>query len=285
MAPEPIEIPLGDLVFDAVVDGPAGGAPVLLLHGFPETSWSWRYVQPQLAAAGHRTLAPDQRGYSPRARPTEPEAYRIVALVADVVALADSQDWDTFHLVGHDWGGAVAWQVAAAHPDRLRSLSVLSTPHPVALAEAKAAGPGPDGEDQAAKSAYMDTFREPGSEQVFLADDSAGFRFALEATGLDADSTDHYVRRFDTAEAMVGPLNWYRGSDPADSEGMGPITTPAMYVWSTADAVLTRRAAEATAGHVEGPYRFEVLEGISHWIPEEAPDQVVPLLLDHLASS
>ncbi len=281
---ERISLTVSDLTFDAVADGPADGPPVLLLHGFPESAHAWRRVQPLLAAAGFRTVAPDQRGYSPRARPTEPSAYAIDTLVGDVLGFADVLGWSTFCLVGHDWGGALAWHVAGRHPERLDQLAVVSTPHPVAFQRAKAAGPSADGDDQAAKSSYMTTFREPGAEELFLADDGALFKLLLEGSGLDAESAAHYVERFDTAEQMVGALNWYRGADPTDADGLGPITTPTLYVWSTEDIALGRTAAEATAACVEGPYRFEVLDGVSHWIPEAEPDALAALLIDHLST-
>ncbi|HEY4378190.1 MAG TPA: alpha/beta hydrolase [Acidimicrobiales bacterium] len=282
MAPAPIEIPLGDLTFDALADGPADGAPVLLLHGFPESSWTWRHVQPALATAGYRTIAPDQRGYSPRARPADPSAYAMETLVADALAFADSQDWDTFHLVGHDWGGAVAWHVAGRHPERLRTLSVVSTPHPIAFQAAKDAGPSADGDDQAARSSYIQFFREPGAEELFLAEGGAAFRMALDATGMAQKSIDRYLAALSTPEAVIGALNWYRGADVTDSNGLGPITTPTLYVWSTGDTALGRTAAEGTAAHVDGPYRFEVLPDVSHWIPEAAPDRLTAFLLAHL---
>ncbi len=284
MADGPIELTLGPLTFDAVAEGPVDGEPVLLLHGFPESSHTWRHVQGPLAAAGFRTVAPDLRGYSPRARPADASDYAIEHLVADVVGLAAELGWDTFHLVGHDWGGALAWHVAGRHPELLRTLTVVSTPHPLAFAAAKRAGPSADGDDQAARSGYIHTFRQPGAEEPFLADDGALLRLLLEGSGLDAASADHYVARFATAEAVVGALNWYRGADPTDGAGMGPVTTPTLYVWSTDDIALGRTAAEGTADHVAGPYRFEVLDGVSHWIPEEAPDRLVALLLDHLGA-
>src|SRR6478672_12526902 len=128
-----IEIPVGDLVFDATLAGPTDGPLVILLHGFPETSHCWRNQIAALTAAGYRVLAPDQRGYSPRARPEEVGVYDGPHLRADVIAFADHLGAERFHLVGHDWGGAVAWQVAGRHADRLRTLTVLSTPHPGAF--------------------------------------------------------------------------------------------------------------------------------------------------------
>jgi pimeloyl-ACP methyl ester carboxylesterase len=283
-APTELELAVGPFTFDAVADGPPDGEPVLLLHGFPEGAYCWRHVTPALADAGFRTVAPDQRGYSPRARPTAPDDYRMDLLVGDALGLADELGWDRFHLVGHDWGGAVAWQVAGRHPDRLRSLSVLSTPHPLALAEARAAGPTADGDDQAARGSYMDTFRADGAEDLFLADDRALLKLMLEGSAMDPESAAHCLARATTREAVAGTLNWYRGADPGDAAGLGPITTPTLYVWSTEDIALGRLAAELTAAQVAGPYRFEVLDGVSHWVPEAAPGTVADLLVAHLTS-
>ncbi|WP_426573931.1 alpha/beta fold hydrolase [Aquihabitans sp. McL0605] len=282
---EHLELSHGALTFDAVADGPDDGAPVLLLHGFPETSHSWRFVQPQLTAAGLRSVAPDLRGYSPRARPTEASDFSIELLVGDVIAMADELGWDAFHLVGHDWGGALAWQTAGRHQHRVRSLAVVSTPHPSAFADAKQAGPGPDGQDQAVMSSYMDLFRQPGAEDMFLGEGGAGFQLLLEGSGLDAASAAHYATHFASTEALSGALNWYRGADPFDASGLGPITMPTLYVWSTDDVAVGRLAAERTARYVEGPYRFEVLDGTSHWIPEAEPAALSGFLLGHIAST
>ncbi len=279
---EQLRIPIDDLTFDAIADGPEGGEPVLLLHGFPESAWCWRHVQPRLTVGGCRSVAPDLRGYSPDANPSEPEAFAIEILVADVLGLADALGWDRFHLVGHDWGGALAWHVAGRHPQRLRTLSVVSTPHPRAFLAAKHAGPADDGDDQAERSSYMQVFRQPGSEDLLLADDCAALRLALEAAGLDAESIDHHLGRLADPGAMVGALNWYRGADPTDAAGMGPITTPTLYVWSTDDIALGRAAAEATGAEVDGPYRFVELDGVSHWIPEEKPEVLAEAILGHL---
>lgn len=280
----PLELTLGPLTFDAVADGPADGEPVLLLHGFPESSHSWRRVQPLLADAGFRSVAPDLRGYSPGARPTDDADYAIEVLVGDVLGLADALGWDTFHLVGHDWGGALAWHVAGRHPARVRTLGVASTPHPAAFTRAKRLGPAPDGDDQASRSGYIQTFRADGAAELFFADDRAVLRLLFEGSGLDAESATAYLDRFDSVEALAGALRWYRGADPADAAGLGPITVPTLYVWSTDDIALGRTAAELTAACVDGPYRFEILEGVSHWIPEEAADAFAAHLVAHLTS-
>ena len=277
--PEHLEIGVGQLMFDALAEGPAGGELVLLLHGFPQSSHEWRSQLDALGAAGYRAVAPDQRGYSPRARPAGVEHYRAEPLVADVVGMADQLGADRFHLVGHDWGAAVAWHVAGRHQPRLRSLTTVSVPHPAAFAAALG------GDDQRQRSSYVDLFRQQGkAEELLLEDEGTRLRDMLAGSGLSGD-VDTYVRRMREPGAMTAALNWYRAADVAAIEGLGPITMPTMFVWSTADIAIGREGAEATAEHVEGRYRFEVLEGVSHWIPEEAADELNRLLLDHLSSS
>lgn len=142
-------------VFDAIVEGPPEGRPVLLLHGFPQTGLAWLRQIAALAAHGYRVLAPNQRGYSPASAPSGPEGYHISTLVDDVVAITDELGWATFDLVGHDWGGAVAWWTADAHPGRVRTLTVVSTPHPGALADSLRTD-----ENQRNRSRYMIDWRE-----------------------------------------------------------------------------------------------------------------------------
>jgi pimeloyl-ACP methyl ester carboxylesterase len=282
-----LEIPVGEMTFSARAAGPGDGRLVLLLHGFPQTSWSWRNQLAALGEAGYRAVAFDQRGYSPGARPEGTEHYKLPHLVADVVAVADWLGGHRFDLVGHDWGGGVAWQTASRYPDRLRSLTVASTPHPAAFTASLSASGGRGGQgDQAQRSSYMELFQQPDvPEQMFLADDAAGLRGLYAASGLPADEVDEYVRVLTQPYAMTGALNWYRAASIDDVNDMGPITTPTLYVWSDNDVALGRDAADATADHVQGPYRFEVLEGVSHWIAEEAPDRFNAMLLEHLAAN
>jgi pimeloyl-ACP methyl ester carboxylesterase len=274
-----VELAVGDLVFDARAEGPVGGALVLLLHGFPETSYSWRHQLSALAAAGYRVVAPDQRGYSSRARPADVGEYRADRLVGDVLGFADALGVDRFHLVGHDWGGGVAWQVAGRHPERLLTVTSVSTPHPAAFRHSIEQG------EQRDKSSYMLFFRSPEAEPFFLDNDATGLRALYSASALPADAIDEYVGVLTQPRAMTGALNWYRAADLGLVDGLGPITTPTLYVWSTYDPALGAEAAEGTAEHVAGPYRFEVLEGVSHWIPEEAPEALNSLLLAHLGGA
>lgn len=271
-----------DLLFDVSVAGPAEGLPVILLHGFPQTSASWTSVMSGLADAGYRAIAPDQRGYSPGARPIDPAAYRSDHLVADVLAIADHFGADRFHVVGHDWGGALAWQLGGRHADRLRTLTAVSTPHPGAFGRALS---GELGGDQGERSGYMAFFSQPGAEHQMLDHDAALLRQLYQASGLPDELAARHLERLATPEALGAALNWYRAADATLIEGFGPITTPTLYVWSTDDVALGREAAEATGAFVEGPYRFEVLEGVGHWIPELAHTDLNRLLLEHLPTA
>lgn len=275
------------MTFAALAAGPADGRPVLLLHGFPQSSATWRPTVEVLAEAGYRAVAPDQRGYSPGARPTAVAAYGVPRLVADVLAIADTMAMGTFDLVGHDWGGMLAWVVAARHPERVRSLTVLSTPHPEAIRAVVAQGDT----DQAAALAATEAFRVPEEPERQLLGEGAGshgvpgLRRLLIDSGLDTDVAAGYVAALAAPGALTAALNWYRAMDPADVVGLVPVVVPTLYVWSTGDRSLGQRAAEATAEWVAGRYRFEVLTGVSHWIPEQAPDELHRLLLDHLHST
>jgi len=272
-----ITINVGDLVFDARVLGPTEGEPVILLHGFPQTSHSLRHQMTVLADAGYRTLAPDQRGYSPGARPGPIDEYSIDKLVQDVIDMADDQDFDRFHLVGHDWGAAIAWYVAGTHPDRLLSLNPISAPHPQALADALK----DPNSDQASMMSYVDFFRSEGSEDQITANNAAQLRTFYE--GVSQEDIDVYVDALGTPDALRGGLNWYRAAnDFTEPSSLGPITMPTMFVWSDQDSALGRDGAEACGDHVEGEYRLEIIEGVNHWVPDNAPDELSALLLEHL---
>ena len=265
--------------FDALCAGPADGALVLLLHGFPQTAHSWRRVAGGLARAGYRAVAPHLRGVSPGARPLPREAYAIEALVADVIGIADALGAPRFHLVGHDWGGALAWRVAERHPDRLRSLAVASTPHPLAFRRAL----DHPATDQAQRSGYMAVFRTEGAgEDMWLGRGVAGLREIYAAAGLSEEEAAPCVAVFSDRAALTAFLNWYRAGDPADPNA-APVRVPTLYVWSTGDPALGREAAEWTRDYVLGDYRFEVLEGVDHWVPEHAADPFAALLLDHFS--
>ncbi|MET8234401.1 alpha/beta fold hydrolase [Micromonospora sp. NPDC005298] len=262
------------LTFEVRAGGPPDGEPVLLLHGFPQHSGEWDDVVPALHAAGLRTYALDQRGYSPGARPEAVAEYRIPELVADVVAVLDALGLDAVHLVGHDWGAVVAWAVAAGHPERVRTLTAVSVPHPAAMAHALRTD-----RQQKARSSYMALFRMPGkAEKVLLALNATALRKMLGGVG-DSSRVDRYADPMREPGALTAALNWYRAMSGSDLAGVGPVGVPTTYVWSDRDVAIGRAAADACAANVTGDYRFVPLTGVTHWIPDAAPGPLAEAIL------
>src|SRR5262245_2409424 len=271
-----------DLVFDALVAGPADAPLVLLLHGFAECLHTWRAQISALAAAGYFAVAPGQRGYSPGARPDTSNAdnYRFYRLLADAmnVAAICGHAERRFHLVGHDWGGSIAWGVADRYPERLASLTVLSRPHPNAFNRALAL---PDGE-QAQRSRHHRAFLEPDAGPLLLADGARKLRERLARSGVPAAAIEEHLSVLGNAPAMEAALAWYRARG-AIRAPLGVIRVPVLYVWGAADDTVGRVAAEGTRDFVSGPYQFEALPGIGHFVADQAPDRLNELLLAHLA--
>lgn len=276
-----IQIEANGLVFDARVAGPEGGEPVMLLHGFPETSLEWEHQLSALGEAGYRAVAPDQRGYSAGAMPAEQSAYSIPNLVSDVTAMADALGFEKFHLVGHDWGAAVAWAAGIFSPDRLLSLNPISVPHLDALAKVRS-----DPEScQVSASGYIDFLIRPDSQDILLA--NGGQALVDIWAELEPESQAYYLEFFQQPGVLKSALDWYRANNlgEAPSTGLGPVTVPTMYIWSTEDTALCEDGAYITGDYVDAPYRFEIIEGVSHWVVELAAEEVSALLLEHLAAN
>jgi pimeloyl-ACP methyl ester carboxylesterase len=271
------------LTFDTLTAGERGVPLVLLLHGFAESMHCWDAQLAALADNNYRAMAPSQRGYSPGARPdlAEPANYHIDRLMDDAMAIvAASGNGDArFHLVGHDWGGSIAWSLADRYPQRLASLTVLSRPHPNAFNRALQM---PDGE-QARRSGHHKAFLEPDAADVVLADNAKWLRVRLAANGVPADAIERHLSVLGNKEAMEGALAWYRARG-AIRGPLGPIRVPTLYIWGDADDTVGRPAAEGTIDFVAAPYRFEVLPGVGHFAADQMPDRVSELLLAHIAA-
>jgi pimeloyl-ACP methyl ester carboxylesterase len=268
------------LTFDVRDAGPPDGEPVVLLHGFPQDSAAWDAVTPQLHQHGLRTLAPDQRGYSPMARPRGRKQYTLRETVGDVLALLDAAGLESAHVVGHDWGGIVAWALGAWHPDRVRTLTALSVPHPAAMAKAMVTS------DQALRSYYMGVFQLPFlPERLLLAQGGKPLRGMLRNGGLSRETAAHYVGRMQEPGALSAALGWYRALPFQARDRVGTVRVPTLHVWSTGDAFLGRAGTEATAQFVDAPYRLEILDDVPHWIPELAADRVAELITAHVRTA
>src|SRR3954471_3994889 len=283
MAVGMLQVDVGDLTFDVRTDGPDAGPPVLLLHGFPETSLSWSAVTPLLAEAGLRTFAPDQLGYSPGARPGEVDAYALPNLVQVTADLMTALEIPVADVVGHDWGANVAWGLAAWHPDRVRTLTAVSVPHPAAYTAAFRADP-----EQKERSGYIRLFWQAGkAEEVLLADDARRLRRMLTggdiASGVPAESIEEYVSVLSAPGALTAALNWYRAM--SSDTRVDPVGGPTTYGWGDGDVAIGPTAPEACANFVTGDHRFVELPGVTHWIPEQAPEQLATAILDRIASA
>ncbi len=267
------------LVMDVRDEGPRDGDVVVLLHGFPQDSGCWAEVAPLLHAGGLRTLAPDQRGYSPQAAPRDVAAYRVETLAEDVLAVLDAAGQASAHLVGHDWGGALAWHLGAHHADRVRSLTVLSTPHPSAYARSLTRSA------QALRSWYTVAVQVPVVPELVLARTLGP---SLRLSGLPPEHARRYAARLDRPSALCGPLAWYRAAarrPPGELLGgrrdSDDVDVPTTYVWGRKDPALGRAAAEGTADHVRADYLFLELDA-GHWLPELHPQEVAGAVLDRV---
>ena len=278
---ETIRTPEG--LFTAECAGKTDAPLVLLLHGYPQTRHSWREQVPALGAAGYRAVAPDQRGYSPGVRPDPSRlaAYGIDRLVADVLDLAAASGHATrpFHLVGHDWGGQVAWITAFRHPERLASLTILSRPHPAAFRRAF----HENVDNQQYRSRHHKAFHDPATATRLLEDGGRRLRRQLRESHVSEAAVEEYLSVLGDAKALEAALAWYRAVGALANMEVGPVTVPTLYIWGEDDHSVGRGAAEGTAEYVTAPYRFEAIPGIGHFVTDQIPAAVTRLLLSHLS--
>jgi pimeloyl-ACP methyl ester carboxylesterase len=252
------------------------GRPVVLLHGFPDSGRLWRHQVPALAQAGFQAIVPDLRGYGRSDKPEDPAAYSISLLAADVLAVLADLNIPKAHLVGHDWGAALAWGLASLAPDRVDHLAVLSVGHPATFRRTAR---------QREKSWYILLFQFPGVAERWLSgDDWANFR--NWAGHPDADDV---IAELEANGSLTPGLNWYRANVPPESwvappPRLPPVQAPVMGIWSTGDIALTETQMTDSAENVAGPWRYERLDGPGHWMQLEAPGEVNALLLDFLSS-
>lgn len=265
------------LTLDVLDEGPLTGETVVLLHGFPERATCWRHVAPLLNAAGYRTLALDQRGYAPGARPTRRRDYRLPLLAGDVRALVDQAVGpdEGVHLVGHDWGAAAAWTTAALHPDRVRTLTAVSVPHPQAFVRAAVHS------TQALRSWYMFLFQLPVLPELMTR--ARVTDRILASTGMSRDDVRRFRAEVVDDGALRTAIHWYRALPLTDPRRGGDrIAAPTTMIWSDGDTAIARWGAQHSARYVDADFRLVELPGVSHWIPSEAPDACADAILDRV---
>jgi pimeloyl-ACP methyl ester carboxylesterase len=280
---ERLAIAANGLQFHALAAGPTEGPLLMLLHGFPETSHGWsRQILP-LAAAGFRVVAPDQRGIGLSSKPAGVAAYRIDRLAADIVAIVRALGRERAQVVGHDWGGAVTWYLAAHHADVVERVAILDAPHPAVFAAYLRRHPS-----QLARSWYMAFFQVPQLPEALLR--AANFRRltrALLATSrpgaFSSADLDLYRSAWAEPGALTGMLNWYRAlrlrapASPADA----PLTLPVRLMWGDRDEALEPGLADASIERCTAGELFHFPQA-THWLHREEPERVNALLLEFL---
>jgi pimeloyl-ACP methyl ester carboxylesterase len=257
---------------DVHVEG--SGTPVVLLHGFPDSKRLWTKQIPALVDAGFQVIVPDQRGFGDSDKPAEVEAYAIPFLAIDVTAILDALSIERAHVVGHDWGAAVAWATASFAPDRVNQLVTLSVGHPTGFFVDPI---------QREKSWYMLLFQFPGVAEAWLSgNDWAGLR----EWGAHPD-VDGVIADLERSGSLTPGLNWYRANiTPEGFVGppleLPPVQAPTMGLWSSGDFALSEAQMVGSAKFCSGEFRYERIDGPGHWMQWEAPDKVNALLLDFL---
>jgi pimeloyl-ACP methyl ester carboxylesterase len=251
------------------------GRPVVLLHGFPDSARLWRHQVPSLVEAGFSVIVPDLRGYGRSDKPAAVDAYAMPRLVGDVLGIMDQLGVGRAHIVGHDWGAAIAWSIAALAADRVDHLVALSVGHPATMR----AG----GFEQHEKSWYMLLFQFVGiAEEWLSANGWANFR----AWSCHPD-VDAVVAELETNHSLTPSLNYYRANLPPEvwlgpGRRLPPIQIPTMGIWSSGDGALTEGQMTRSSLNVAAPWRYERLQGPGHWMQLEAPDTINRLLIDFL---
>lgn len=261
------------------ITDPSADVPlVVFLHGFPELWSSWRHQLRAFAASGFWAVAPDLRGYNESDKPTGVAAYEVEALAADVAGLIRALGRKSAIVVGHDWGGMVAWYVAQLHPSVVRKLAVLNIPHPVRMAKALRRP------EQRKKSSYMFFFQLPWiPERVIARNDFAYLWRMFGADGFSKDDIRPYVEAMKTPGALTSALNFYRAAFRRGLAGRNPktarIDVPVLVVWGDRDRYLGKELADPPAELVPNA-RVVHIAGAPHWVQSRAPDEVNAALLE-----
>ena len=267
-----MRVETGEVGIEYQVTG--AGRPVILLHGFPDSGRLWRNQVPALAGAGFQVIVPDLRGYGHSDKPAAADAYSLLSLAGDVMAVLSDAGAERAHVVGHDWGAALGWTLASMVPDRVDHLAVLSVGHPSTFRRTL---------EQNEKSWYMLLFQFAGVAEKWLSDNNWA-HFRSWARHPDAEAV---IAELEDTKSLTPGLNWYRANVPPESWVAPPLALPAvqaptMGIWSSGDMALTETQMTDSAENVAGPWRYERVDGPGHWMQLEAPDAINQLLLDFL---
>lgn len=247
------------------------GPPVLLLHGYPDSLHLWDDVAPYLVSAGYKVIAFDQRGFGNSDAPKAVSSYKIKNIVADAIAVLQSQDvHEKVRLVGHDWGAAIGWKMAIDHPELVHSYAAISVGHPNAYKSA--------GWEQKKKGWYVLAFQLRGVAEAMLESDN--FR-RFRRLSKNQKEVERWITDLSRPGRLTAALNWYRANfTDLLMTRMSDCTVPVMGVYSTGDVALTEEQMVNSEKYVKNTWRYERIEKCNHWIPTEKPELLARLLID-----
>lgn len=270
------DITVNNLTFNARVGGlDNDGDPIILLHGFPETSRMWKDLISNLNSNDFRVVAPDQRGYSPGARPKGIDSYKIDYLAKDIIDIANKLGFEKFHLAGHDWGSAVGWYIASAYPERLLSWTALSVPHMDAFINAM-----DNDKIQKRKSSYISFFTKPLLPELYFKIFNYKNLKSIWTHSPD-DEINDYIDVFSQKNALKTSLHWYRANLSGKGEKIGRISVPTLMIAGLKDMAVGQVAVRNTESYMEGPYTLKEMDA-GHWLIQESFDEVSELIISHL---
>jgi pimeloyl-ACP methyl ester carboxylesterase len=259
-------IDVGGLSFPVLDYGE--GSPVLLLHGFPDDRFLWRHQATALASAGLRVIAPDLRGFGDAPRPQDPAEYGLDIAAKDVIGILDALRIGQVQLIGHDWGAALGWRIAAQYPNRVSRYVAISVGAPGA----------PPTAEQRERSAYMGFFRQAGAEAELQRDNWKRFREFMR----NAPDTGRSIERLSRPGALTAALNWYRAANRPPATPPPAVACPVLGIWSDGDAYLTEEQVRSSGERIKGPFEYRKISGASHWVMLEKPEELNQILLAFL---
>ena len=272
-------INVGDGEMHVAVAGPTGGEPVLLLHGFPQYWWSWRFQIPALAAAGYRVFAPDLRGYGDSFKPHDVAAYRMNHLLDDVSAIIREMSDKPVSVIAHDWGGNVGWHLTACRPNLVKKFAALNIPHPTVFQRSLRTW------TQIKKSWYIFFFQLPELPENYITSADTLTKsmrgMSRRREHFDDVAMARYVAAFQKPDAARGALNYYRAALRWPEKRLPHIEAPVLHIWGEGDTALDIMNLDGTDKEVTN-LRVERIAEASHWVQEDAPEKVNALLLDFL---
>lgn len=273
------KIKAGDYEFDCRILGNPENEMIMLLHGFPETSYMWIGLMEKLASIGFYCIAPNLRGYSEHACPKGVKHYQVQKLAADVLTISEVFHKSKFHLIGHDWGAGIGWNLAYEYPERIISWTAISLPHPRGFSKAIKTD-----KEQRKKSRYIGWFLLPIVPEIMLRKNNFE-KFRRLWKNSSPEEQNDYLSVFKRKQTLTAALNYYRANlGRGKKQFIGDIAEPTLFIWGKKDLAIGRAAAENNHTYMKGAYTFLELEG-GHWLIQTNYKEVEAAIIDHVTKN